>query len=330
MLPPEEFARPYDQRERFTIEAELDETFASLRAKAFEHFGFAVGEPTLQYGKPALGPVAFFKDGDEAGISNRAMPRIFWGQLTLVDDEGRAVFGVHDFRSVTLADLVRASERGVIDGDPLRPYLIAEGGWGDHPPPDWPTLIHGFEVAWPYIQTVIEGTGIALTVREVWNRVADRLKRSSETASNHREWAQRKYSPFQFQALLRTRDWTSEQISVLLGCSLEEVEPVMWGLGFTLDPESGTWAENTDEASEFVRKVHLEIEIVSNTDSRQDLDALLRKRVEYLVETGENAPIPGVESTPGEASWEEPGGFTSRKRIRKLRDRFAEWLDRDN
>jgi hypothetical protein len=328
MLPAEEFARPYSERDRFTVEADPDETLASLRGKAFRHFGFDVPDSTSKYGKAAMGPVAFFKEGDHERIKDRVMPRMHWGQLILVDDEGHAIFGVYDLRTVTLGDLLRASEAGVLDGDPLRPYLMVEGGWGDHPPPDWPTLVHGFEVAWPYIRSVIETTGIALTLQEVWKRVSDRLRTSAETADEHREWSQKHYSPYQFQALLRTRNWTTEQIAVLLDCPVEDVEPVMWGLGFSLDPETETWKEESDLTSDLVRKVHLEIDIVSNEDPKDDLDALLRDRIKHLIETGESAPVSHLEPAFPEDNPDFSGGFASRPRVGALLDRVGDLLDR--
>ncbi len=279
MLPQSEFDRPYEQRDRFTIEADPDDSLASLREKAYRHFGFEVPDETHQYGRAAYGPCPFFKEGDQTGFVERAMPRIHWSQLTLIDSEGRALFGVHDFRSVTVADLLRASEAGVVDGDVLRPYLVAEGGWGDQPPPDWPTLIHGFEVAWPYIKGLLEGLGLVVTAKEVWERIAERIRTGSESATKHREWSQRHFSPYQFQALLRTRNWSSEQIATLLDCSLDEVEPIMWCLGFEIDPGTETWSEQADQVSEFVRAIHQEIAIASTSDPRNDLDELLRKRL---------------------------------------------------
>lgn len=200
MLPQSEFDRPYGERQKVALEAKLDDTLASLREQAFEAFGFKVPDATYSHGQPAFGPSPFFKEGDQDGFVGRAIPRMFWGQLTLVDDQGHALFGVHDHRSVTLGDLFRASEAGVLDGDPSRPYVIAEGGWGDQPPPDWPTIIHGFEIAWPYVQSLVEGAAVAITTKEVWNRLWKRIKDGSEAANNHREWAQRKFGPYQFQA----------------------------------------------------------------------------------------------------------------------------------
>lgn len=93
-------------------------------------------------------------------------------ELTVVDRDGRLRFGVHDLRTISVEQLLESARRGVIDGDPLRPYLIVEIGYGDAPPIDWPTFKAAWDVAYDVVQIVADVGGAAAILKSRGTRCA--------------------------------------------------------------------------------------------------------------------------------------------------------------
>lgn len=210
-------------------------------------------------------------------------------QVILVDEEGHAVFGVTNTQDIRYADLMRASEAGTIDGDPLRPYLIVERPYGDVPPPDWPTVITGMDVLWRAIEGAAAVGGTWFFGREVLSRVRDRLSRGVKAAEGHTEWAERGIRPYQFIALLMTRNWRSDQVAALLDCPTDEAEGILWILGFSFDSTTGIWEHAGDEAASLLQDVYREIEIASHDG--EGWEERLRMRLLHLLTHGDRPPL---------------------------------------
>jgi hypothetical protein len=290
MIPEEEFARPYAERQKICLPVDETETLAAILQRAA--IGLGVSRPQ-ELGGPesvAYGRIAFYKPSDEESFAPRAMPRLHWAQLVLVDDRGRAVFGVRDQRAVTCADLLRAAEVGVLDGDPLRPYLFVEPGWGDAPPPDWPTVLTGLEIARQMLEGIATAGGAWAFADAIVRRVRERVGVGKKTAQGHREWAQRGTRPYQFVALILTRDWTSDELGSLLGCTNAEAEAVLWMLGFSFDNKDEIWRFAGDAEAEIIRAIHDQIAIAAHRGG-SEWQAELRRRVSMLLETGESPPV---------------------------------------
>lgn len=99
MVPEDEFARPYAERRKIRLAAEETETLATILQRAAT--GLGLSRPQELAGpleSMAHGRVAFYKPGDEEGFAPRALPRLHWAELVLVDDRGQAVFGIYDQR----------------------------------------------------------------------------------------------------------------------------------------------------------------------------------------------------------------------------------------
>ena len=302
-IPQSEWNKPYRDRRKVHIDAASSMTLAEVMQEAVKELG--VVPPSgweLSASMPVFRRIPFFKEEDEEAFAPRALPRLHWAQLVLVDARGQAVFGVSDQRAVTIADLLRAADAGVIDGDPLRPYLMIEPGWGDAPPPDWPTVITGLRIAWEVLNHAAVAGGAWAFAEMIRQRLRDRLEAGRRAAENHREWAQREVRPYQFIALIRTRKWTTQELAQLLGCSDEEAEAVLWVLGFSLDAKSESWSWEGDVEASLANAIQEQIAIASHRGG-QDWEGELRKRVLQLLETGESPP---VYSPPPEAEEDIP------------------------
>lgn len=324
-IPREEWERPYKDRRKVQLTVPSSSTLADVMRQAARKLG--VAPPPEQEPPPSLPAyrrIAFYKPEDEKTFGPRAMPQLHWAQLVLVDGEGRAVFGVSDQRSVAIEDLLQAAKAGVVDGDPLRPYLILEPGWGDVPPPDWPTVLMGLEVVWDVLNRVAVVGGVWAFGEMVLKRLSDRIAVGKKAAGEHREWAQRGTRPFQFVALVLTQDWKTEELAELLGCSVSEAEAVLWILGFSQHADTGTWSLSGDVEAGLIRDIQEQIAISSHRGG-PNWDENLRQRILQLLESGESPPVnelrPEADSVI-EDEWQPTAG----ERLRGLLDSVIQRL----
>jgi hypothetical protein len=301
------FAVPYPQRIRVQLEADESDSLASVMERAAELIG--IQGPKWSGGRLDLrnSRIAFYKPEDDEGMAERAMPRLHSSELILLDDRGQAMFGVNDHRAIRLADLIRASEAGTLEGDPLRPYLILDYGWGDIPPPDWATVLDGLKIA----RELLEVVGLAQTAAWVGKWLKRRIGRATEALDAHPEWMQRGYRPYQFQALLETRQWSLEELARLLGCSEEQAEGVLWALGYKYNDETERWERAGDEAAQMLADIHTAIAWAEK--ELPGWESRFRRWLIRYVETGECPPfeslrpsfdddddLPQWKPTPGE------------------------------
>jgi hypothetical protein len=223
---------PYAERRKVQLAVEPDETLAAVLERAADMMGVRPGG-WIGYKFDARGVrVAFYKPEDEGGFAPRSVARVIMSELILVDQDGRAIFGVSDHRTVRFADLLRAAEAGTLEGDPLRPYLIIDLGWGDVPPVDWATVWEGLKVAWEVLQAVGVVGGALTTVVGSKRWLAERINRANEALESHPEWMQKRYRPDQFKSLVVAGDLTADQLAPLLGCTPDEAEAMLLATGF--------------------------------------------------------------------------------------------------
>ncbi len=88
-------------------------------------------------------------------------------------------------------------------------------------------------------------------------RLAEVRRRRSAKASSAVErhgpaWAERGVAPSDLLQLLASRQRSTAEVSSLLGCTAEEAEALLWGLGFAHDPATGTWVHRGDEIARFL------------------------------------------------------------------------------
>lgn len=209
------YARPYSERDKVTIQVAEDESLATALERAAAEMGLRPPRDSWmgQQFDASHRKIAFYKSEHEDDPVKHPRGRLMMGELTLVDREGRAIFGVSNFRTVRYRDLLRAADAGTIDGDPLRPYLIIDDGWGDAPPADWATLYQGLEVAWEAAKVFAVATGVVTGAAGLRRWVAERIRSGRQALEANPEWAQRGYRPDQFITLLSIREWTAKSLS---------------------------------------------------------------------------------------------------------------------
>lgn len=137
------------------------------------------------------GPIAFvgfYRPEDEERFHG------WQSSITLVDEHGRAIWNNY-WKDVRYGDLLRAADAGVLEGDPLRPYLILHAEIGNGLLADWGTVLNLWDLAWHVfdrIDTLMGVGAAALGARELIRRLKDRLSRGRSVVSKHYvDWRER-------------------------------------------------------------------------------------------------------------------------------------------
>jgi hypothetical protein len=161
--------------------------------------------------------------------------------LVVRDSEGRAVWRRPPF-TATVGELVDAAEVGLLDGDPLCPYLILvipQGLVG--PLGDWAQLRQELEAIWILSGIAAQIAG-ALSfigfVRRFVERHSGRAAKAVER--NSAGWAERGASPADLDELLTSKPRTTAEVAALLGCAEAEAEAILWAFGLVLGGD-GIW-----------------------------------------------------------------------------------------
>jgi hypothetical protein len=224
-----------------------------------DHFGVTfTSAPGVPLSEVITG-VVFYLPQDESALER---PQPWPDSIRLVDGVGKPSWAV-PWHVVRYDELMAASDAGLIEGDPLRPYF-----WPVIPQGDAvgvlldPTLLWLLQRNYAFILEHAAGgaigTAAGLVVKEAW----ERLKRSHDVrhpepnefggAPELPRWSERLARPDDFLPILVKREPTTEEAADILGCPLPEAEAVMWGLGFALDPSDGRWRNGGDEAAALI------------------------------------------------------------------------------
>lgn len=188
---------------------------------------------------------------DERGTLRRLARLKGCGVVVVRDAQGHAVWRRPPF-AATMAELIDAAEAGLLDGDPLQPYLVLVVPQGDFGTlGEWHEFATQLQLLWEISGALAQVAG-AWGFVELLRKVAGR--RSAEVARTVEEnavaWSERGARPSDLVELLEQRPRSGESIAALLGCSLGEAEAVLWGLGCTRDGE--LWVYRGDQAADFI------------------------------------------------------------------------------
>lgn len=282
IVPPEIWAKPWRDHPQVELEVKPTDTLASALQAAGELFNLQ--PPEEGFGAPIDGAhtrLMFYKSDDETSI---AVPRPRpLHELNLVDRNGRVIFGVFDWRTVTFQQLINSADAGTLEGDPFRPYLLVETAYGDAPPIDWPTFKAAVDVAW----VVLQSLGTLGGAKWAFDAIRDRLDNGRKTLDdNWTDWSQRSSRPDQFQALFDNRRWRTVEIAKLLDCSDADAAGILGLFGFALGSD-GFWTRPGDQNSEFVRVVYEQADY-SYRRLYFEWEPTFRARFEEYLRTGED------------------------------------------
>lgn len=221
---------------------------------------------------------AFVRPGDEE--DGPAMLRHKYLHLTrvvTVDDQGLARWDVRSLEA-RIGDLIRAAETGLLDGDPLRPYLILAVPGGDLGVlgTTWSAFEEAFGVVWE----VVSATGTAYSAAQAIRAIRARLGGAKEVIDvRSEEWSERGAHPADLSAILGAKPRSPEEVAALLGCAEPEAEALLWGLGLEAG-DDGLWraaVENDDELTVplLARSLLVRSEVTTTEVLRAEAEAAL-------------------------------------------------------
>jgi len=323
------YAQPYGERTKVRLQVEPGDSLSSVLERAAASMALRPPDDHWTGGRfdATHNKVLFYEQEDENGPIRRSRGRLRFGELTLVDKDGRAIFGVHDLSAVRFSDLLRAADAGTIEGDPHRPYLILDGGWGDAPPVDWGAVQVGLEVAWEVAKALAVVTGAATGVMQARKWLVERLGRGREAVGENPEWAQRGYRPDQFESLLLRRDWDADEAAGLLGCTAEQAKGTLSVLGYVLNETEGRWEFEGDDAAVILSSVIRAIAYAAHRGG--DWQPRFRRWMERYLEDGEPPPLETLDLEPQQTSPTVPAYSPSAgERIDDWIARIREWRAR--
>lgn len=190
----------------------------------------------------------FYEPADANGIPARTKAWETAEDLVTVDELGLARWH-RSAEDIPFADLVRASEHGLLRGDPFRPYLVLvlpQGG-------------DAFQTAWEVVQFAWAVTGHVLTARELGRLIGQRLNRQRmqqslddgipAVAKHSHSLAQRGGGPLELARTLERKPWPLEELRMLLGVDNDEDVAAIVGI-FGLRPNAdGLYELSEDEES---------------------------------------------------------------------------------
>lgn len=253
----------YQDRLKVFVETAPEETLGCVIDRAAASFDIGIGEP-LGDGRAlsdVLGGIAFYKPEDEERFRR---PEPWPDSIRLLDEQGQPSWSV-PWRLVTYEELMTASDVGLVDGDPLRPYL-------------WPVVPQGeaLGVQLPDALWLLEQLlkGIPVGAGSVIGRLALERLLSFRKVSEQGDpagWRSRLERPDGFRAFLESNPRTTEEVASLLSCSNGEAEAMLWALGFTFDRENHRWHVAGDAAAGVI---HQQLEQARRSGQKPTDDAL--------------------------------------------------------
>ncbi len=284
------FGKPYADRLKLRLSVDAHETLASVYRRALEHWHPQVSADSHAHPADLMDVIYwawFYVPEDEPRFSERYE----WAtDLILVDAERHARWNLRA-DEIPYEWLVRAGDKGLLSGDPLRPYLpmlLPQGG-------------DGFQLAWEALLTsweVLEGLLVARGVYslggEARERLLSRLRRRHSIETHSPGWVERGGSARNVSRTLGRKPWSPEDLRIVMNVPTAQVaEDLLALFGFERTAEGGYVVSESEEA----RILRLAEDDVFNTFSAGASDAELRPRLERLLETGELPPyeLPGLQ-----------------------------------
>lgn len=311
----DEDTRPWDKRRRTTLYVEDAEPVESVLARAVGALDLVERDwSNFEEWRPPE-PESPFGTGRFMALRDDDSPiplteRLFWDTVTLVDESGRARWGV--WRSeATYGDIRTAASVGALTGNPTQLYLnVRPTPAGGLALLDWEMFLQ----IWRVGSAIAEKLAVANEVHDLYRKVRDRLAGSKVVESKAEEWIRRNGYAYYIEHMLRGEDWSSFKLAGLLGCTVDEAESILGLYGYE-QAEPGKWAyaagnerlglPSTDLSARVVRaytKQALFQSALDGSTPEDELAELFCEIVRQAVEDGRlpELPFEGYEREHGE------------------------------
>ena len=293
-VPEDQWVLPWGERQQIELEVEDSESLRAVKNRALAEFGL----PVPDWAADLSGAYPFVSFDGDAHEDGRPWLHT---TLALVDDQGRAVWGVHDFGLVPYAQLVASAHAGVVRGDPTRLLVATLHPQGNGLYVDWDSLMYAWETAFTVLEHVAAIAGAAEGVRRLRGTLKDRLQRGRGALERNKpRWGQRGADPLDLVYLLRSRDWATADLARVLDCSQDDVEALLVSFGWLDEDGDERWEPADEDAARLLRKIIDEAEYANEARHGQRAGERFRERVTHVIETGDALPHEILDAYPAE------------------------------
>lgn len=286
----------WEERMRAALDVEEEETLDAVMQRAKLEFDLkprilrALGVFEDMPAKSAAELPHFFRfyEADHDPPLEQTESSLFARDLVGVDREGCAHWN-RQSTEIPKGDLVRAGDAGLLDGDPLRPYLVLSIPQGSS----------GLIEAWTVLQTVWTVMGglsstsqlMKLTAQQA-ARVRHLLRGKAVVEEHSEQWMARGGGPHQVRMMIERQPWAPEDLKALLGLEdTEDAIAVLELFGCTAD-SNGKYSLDDETESKLIRLAEddafslLRMGFGRHRVMREDM---VSDRVKTLLETGERS-----------------------------------------
>lgn len=262
-------AMPYEHRSKASVEVAESATLGDVIDLAAARFGVTPasgpGITTVSKVSEAVDCVSFYRPSDRVGGTYDYRR---WSQaIRLVNQSGDPSWAVR-WSDIRMGELVASADAGLVDGDPLRPYL-------------WPVIPQGDTVerlataAW----TIWMLWEHALSVRDTVQLARDALSRIARGQAVARDdpaaWATALRRPDELMSFLHAQPRTAVEVAAKMGFTEEQAEGAMWGLGFTAR-EDGRWVPAGDRIAAALHEAMMQIESLGRAPTELEVQVTVR------------------------------------------------------
>jgi hypothetical protein len=225
---------------------------------------------------------------------------LFAFNLVTVDPQGRAHWN-RQSNEIPYGDLVRAGAKGLVDGDPLRPYLylsVPQGGGG-------------FREAWTILQTIWTITGgitgtvaAAKLTAEQTRRFLALLRGSDVVRKKSDDWTERGGGPDEIRRTIERRPWEPADMRMLLDLDTDEDAVAVLELFGSARNDDGTYALSESAEADLLRVLEREAIQLRNfgyQDLGDEDKQMVLERLRIILQTGQspNDLPPSASGEPG-------------------------------
>lgn len=276
-------AKRWSERPKIELEVGDDETVGSILKRAGDALEVKAPWAEPRGTAPVPISVGLFDDSNESQAQTYSV-------LTLVDDDGRAVWNV-PYGSVTFKQLRSASQAGIVSGDPTKLYYVVYPGIGNGLVATWEIIQTGLIVLYALMQAIATAEDNIGFAQRVINAARGRIGEGREVIErNASTWKSRGGEQSAVRQMLGSRPWHTADLAERLDCSEPEAEALLWGFGYAKD-SAGLWRSEADEAASIVSATVGEIDLAYSL-GHDDFEETLDRRVRHYLTKGELPPRP--------------------------------------
>jgi hypothetical protein len=279
------FATPYRNRMKLELSISESDTLQSVYERAIAHWQPVIAADSQVHPEHLIEAAYwcwFYEPQDENGLEGRYERA---RDLILIDEQGHAVWNL-PMSEIPYGHILRAGDRGLLRGDPRRPYL----------PMLWPQgggeLQFGWEamvLTWHVLEGLLVARGAIALGAEGRRRLLGRLRRRKVAEDHGAQLEARGGDPHNVARTIDRTPWEPEELRMVMGVpTAQDAEDLLALFGY--EPSAGGTFQisETDEA----RILRLAEEDVFRTFRTGVTDEQLRPRLERLLQTGQT---PGYE-----------------------------------